>query len=228
MTAPDFDPSEIELGRWLFAQESLFADAASSRESLPDAELPEVAFAGRSNVGKSTLVNALTGRKALARTSRTPGRTRQINFFQLGQYLMLADLPGYGYARASKSEISNWTALIHAYLSGRPTLRRVCLLVDARRGLGKADENVMRNLDEAAVSYQVVLTKSDKVRQEEMIRLKARLVDQLAVRPAAHPRIAQTSAAKLHGIEELRADLASLVTIAKQVDRSAGREMLET
>ena len=227
MTEPDFDPSEIELGRWLFAQESMFADAAASRDSLPDAELPEVAFAGRSNVGKSTLVNALTGRKALARTSRTPGRTRQINFFQLGHYLMLADLPGYGYARASKSEISSWTALIYAYLRGRPTLRRVCLLVDARRGLGKADESVMQSLDEAAVSYQIVLTKTDKVRQEEMHRVKTRLAGQLAVRPAAHPRIVQTSAAKLLGIEELRADLASLLTIAKQVDSSAEGKNLQ-
>ena len=202
---------DIEDGRWLFAGNCEFVAGAATYDGLPDALLPEVAFAGRSNVGKSSLVNALTGRRTLARTSNTPGRTRQINFFLLREALMLADLPGYGYARAPKSDIRNWTSLIFAYLRGRPTLRRVCLLIDARHGIRNSDEDVMRSLDGAAVSYQVVLTKCDKVKQEPLSEIAAATDRRIAAHPAAHPAIVRTSAARSDGIELLRAELASLV-----------------
>ena len=204
------DAATIEDGRWLFAGNCEFVAGAATYDGLPDALLPEVAFVGRSNVGKSSLVNALTGRRALARTSNTPGRTRQINFFLLRETLMLADLPGYGYARAPKSEIGNWTSLIFAYLRGRPTLRRVCMLIDARHGIRNSDEDVMRDLDGAAVSYQVVLTKCDKVKQEPLSDIAAAAGRRIATHPAAHPVIVRTSAARSDGIELLRAELASL------------------
>jgi GTP-binding protein len=179
---------------------------------LPEFALPEVAFAGRSNVGKSSLVNALTGQTTLARTSNTPGRTRQLNFFDLGSRLLLVDLPGYGYAKAPKTEIKRWTALTQDYLQGRPTLRRVCLLIDARRGVRDTDKEVMSALDTAAVSYQLVLTKADKVKQAEL----ARVIDATQkLRPrhvALHPRIATTSAQKGTGIADLRAELAALAS----------------
>src|SRR4051812_30215243 len=151
-----------EYGRLLFAQECEFLRGAASLTDIPAPALPEVAFVGRSNVGKSSLVNALTGRKTLARVSNTPGRTREINFFRLGERLMLADLPGYGYARVSKADSARWTELIFAYLRGRPNLRRAVLLIDSRRGLLSNDVEVMDLLDRAAVSYQLVLTKTDK------------------------------------------------------------------
>src|SRR5215471_1150167 len=152
-----------EAGRLLFAQACEFMRGAARLEDIPSTKLPEVAFVGRSNVGKSSLVNALTGRKTLARVSNTPGRTREINFFRLGGRLMLADLPGYGYARVSKADSAKWTELIFAYLSGRPNLRRVVLLIDSRRGPLPQDVEVMDLLDQAAVSYQLVLTKVDKL-----------------------------------------------------------------
>lgn len=203
------DAATIEDGRWLFAGECEFVAGAATYDGLPDALLPEVAFAGRSNVGKSSLVNALTGRRALARTSNAPGRTRQINFFMLRGALMLADLPGYGYARAPKSDIRNWTSLVFAYLRGRPTLRRVCLLIDARRGIRNADEDVMRDLDRAAVSYQVVLTKCDKAKPEPLSGIAEAVGRRTAAHPAAHPEILRTSAVRSDGIELLRAELAS-------------------
>ncbi len=204
------DAATIEDGRWLFAGECEFVAGAATYDGLPDALLPEVAFAGRSNVGKSSLVNALTGRRSLARTSNAPGRTRQINFFVLRDALMMADLPGYGYARAPKSDIRNWTSLVFAYLRGRPTLRRVCLLIDARHGIRNADEDVMRDLDRAAVSYQVVLTKCDKVKPEPLSDAAAAAGRRTAAHPAAHPEILRTSAVRSDGIELLRAELASL------------------
>ena len=202
-----------ERGRWLFAQDCAFVTSAADLEGLPVARLPEVAFAGRSNVGKSSLVNALTGRRALARTSNTPGRTRQINFFRLRDALMLADLPGYGYARAAKSEIRSWTALVHAYLRGRSTLRRVCLLIDSRRGTKESDELVIQVLDAAAVSYQIVLTKCDKTKPGELARIEEATAERIARRAAAHPEIVRTSALRPDTVAALRAELASLASL---------------
>ncbi|MFQ5774036.1 MAG: ribosome biogenesis GTP-binding protein YihA/YsxC [Kiloniellaceae bacterium] len=207
---PAFSPEAIEAGRRLFAQDCVFLGAAVDEAGLLDTGLPEAAFAGRSNVGKSSLINALTGRRTLARTSHTPGRTRQINFFDLGGRLGLVDLPGYGYARAAKTEIRRWTALTRRYLKGRPLLRRVCLLVDARHGLKENDRRIMRELDEAAVSYQVVLTKADKLTPKAQAAVRRATAAELAAHPAAHPDCPATSAATGLGIAELRAALAAL------------------
>ena len=202
--------ARIEAGRLLFAKECKFVAGAATIDMLPDLPLNEVAFAGRSNVGKSSLINALTNRNTLARTSNTPGRTQQINFFELGERLYLVDLPGHGYAKASKEKINIWTDLVNSYLKGRPTLRRVCLLVDARHGLKATDREVMDMLDVAAVNYQIVLTKVDKSNQSDVKSLVDKIQAELAKRPAAHPEILLTSSIKGFGIEELRAELASL------------------
>ena len=207
---PPFDAATLEEGRKLFAQACSFMMSVAGRGQLPDAGLPEIAFAGRSNVGKSSLVNALTGQRTLARTSQTPGRTRQLNFFDLGGRLILVDLPGYGYAKAAKSEVKAWTGLTRAYLKGRAALRRVCLLIDARHGLKAGDREVMKDLDEAAVSYQVVLTKADKVRPQALAATLDALRRELATHTAAHPQILSTSAQTGGGIAELRAALAAL------------------
>ncbi len=207
------DDEAIERGRWLFAQECVFVSGAATFDGLPEADMPEIAFVGRSNVGKSSLINALTGRKALARTSNTPGRTQQINFFRLQDALMLADLPGYGYARASKSEIKRWTALIFDYLRGRPSLRRVCLLIDARHGIKPADTDVMNDLDASAVSYQIVLTKCDKVKPGALDEVERRTSATIARHVAAHPAIVRTSSISADGMESLRAELAMLADI---------------
>lgn len=214
--APDgqeLDPELIECGRWLFAQECVFVSGAANYDGVPEADLPEIAFVGRSNVGKSSLINALAGRKTLARTSNTPGRTQQINFFRLQDALMLADLPGYGYAKASKTEIKRWTRLIFDYLRGRPSLRRVCLLIDARHGLKDKDIEVMEDLDEAAVSYQIVLTKCDKVKPGALMRLTDSTSSRIAKHVAAHPTIIRTSSLRNEGIEALRAELAMIADI---------------
>jgi GTP-binding protein len=200
----------IEKGRLLFAQAAEFIAGARIESQLPAPELTEVAFAGRSNVGKSSLLNALTGRKALARTSHTPGRTREVNFFNLSGRLMLVDLPGFGYARASKDEIARWNQLIQDYLKGRANLRRVCFLIDSRHGVKAPDRPVMDLLDEAAVNYQVVLTKTDKLKGPELAATLAAVQAELDKRPAAHPKIIVTSAGKGTGIAELRAALAML------------------
>lgn len=177
---------------------------------MPEGQLPEVAFAGRSNVGKSSLINTLTGHSGLARTSNTPGRTRLINFFDLGARLMLVDLPGYGYAKASKSAIKAWSRLAEDYLRGRVNLLRACLLIDARRGLMKSDEAAMAALDVAAVSYVVVLTKADKVKPGALEALLDALSRALKSHTAAYPEILVTSARTGEGIAELRAHLAAL------------------
>jgi len=205
----DFEDA-LERGRVLFAQRCDFVIGATGMDQVPETGLPEIAFAGRSNVGKSSLINALTGRNTLARTSNTPGRTRQLNFFDLGGRLMLTDLPGYGYARAPKTDIAEWTALIEDYLRGRAGLRRVCLLIDARHGLKDGDRQVMALLDQAAVTYQVVLTKCDKVKEGPLRDRTEGIQGELAKHTAAYPEIAATSARKGDGIPELRAVLAAL------------------
>lgn len=205
-----FSAEEIEAGRLLFAQECTFLLGAAGLDQIPESELPEIAFAGRSNVGKSSLVNALTGRKTLARTSHTPGRTQQVNFFDLGARLMIADMPGYGYARAPKAEVEKWTRLVNAYLKGRQQLLRVLVLVDARHGLKDVDHKVMKMLDMSAVSYQVVLTKIDKVKAGPLEKLLEKMHGELSRHVAAHPIIRCTSSAKKQGIEELRAEIMRL------------------
>jgi GTP-binding protein len=206
--APDADA--IEAGRILFAHEAVFVAGVATIAGLPPDGLPEIAFAGRSNVGKSSLLNALTGRTSLARVSHTPGRTRQLNFFALADRLMLVDMPGYGYAEAAKSEIAAWQDLIKLYLRGRASLRRVCLLIDARHGIKATDRPLMTMLDEAAVSFQIVLTKADKVRPNALAALLAAIAKELATHVAAHPIIHITSAHYASGIAELRAALAAL------------------
>jgi len=200
----------LEAGRLLFAGDCTFLRSAADETALPDLGAAEVAFAGRSNVGKSSLLNALTGRKTLARTSNTPGRTRLLNFFSLGGRLILVDLPGYGYARAPKTDIARWNALTRGYLRGRPQLRRVCLLIDARHGLKASDREVMAGLDTAAVSYQIVLTKADKLKPGPLQRMIEATEAEIAKRPAAHPHCLATSSESSAGIPELRAALATL------------------
>ena len=201
---------EIEQGRRLFAQECNFLLGIDKLAQLPVCSLPEVAFAGRSNVGKSSLINALTGRKSLARTSNTPGRTQQLNFFNLGKRLILVDLPGYGYAKVSKTQVAAWTRTLKAFLKGRVALRRVCLLIDSRIGLKDLDREMMDMLDSTAVVYQVVFTKVDKLKNNDRMILTAKTMDELNKRSAAFPTLAFTSSNKLIGIGELRAGLASL------------------
>lgn len=207
----DADESQrLERGRRLFAQECRFVTGAADIDGIPASNLPEIAFAGRSNVGKSSLINALTGRNALTRVSRTPGRTRQLNFFVLGNDLMLTDLPGYGYAQADRRAIAAWNRLLNAYLEGRATLRRVCLLIDARHGFNARDREFIKRLDKAAVSYQIVLTKADKVADAALAELRIRMGKELQTHGAAYPEIAATSAYQGLGIAELRADLAAI------------------
>ena len=189
----------------LFAQECRFVRGVASLDALPDAILPEIAFAGRSNVGKSSLINALTGRSTLARTSNTPGRTQQLNFFDLGGRLMLVDMPGYGYARAAKPAIAAWNRTLRAYLAGRPALKRLCLLIDSRHGIKPVDEEMMQMLDEAAVGYRVVLTKADKIKASELDRVLAETQAAARKRTAAFPQVLVTSSEKKMGIEDLRA-----------------------
>ncbi|MHA1114117.1 MAG: ribosome biogenesis GTP-binding protein YihA/YsxC [Alphaproteobacteria bacterium] len=204
------EDSDLEAGRRLFAHQCDFVMGVAEISGLPEPTLPEIAFAGRSNVGKSSLVNALTGRTTLARTSNTPGRTREVNFFSLDDALMLVDLPGYGYARAAKTARRQWTELAEAYVKGRPTLRRLCLLIDSRHGAKVTDEATMAMLDKAGVSYQIVLTKVDKISAGARRELIAALAARLAKQPAAHPNVLATSARSGEGIAEFRAVLARL------------------
>lgn len=212
--APDGEMPDPEAGRWLFAQPCEFLRGVTELAGLPAGGLPEVAFAGRSNVGKSSLVNALTGRKTLARTSNTPGRTQEINFFALGPQgrpaLMLVDLPGYGYARETRARVDQWTRLVMAYLRGRATLRRVLVLIDARHGLKDNDHEVMKLLDEAAVSYQIILTKTDKLKPGEVEACLEAVRAGIRRHVAAHPLVIATSSVKGQGIAELRAEIAAL------------------
>ncbi|OHC74184.1 MAG: YihA family ribosome biogenesis GTP-binding protein [Rhodospirillales bacterium RIFCSPLOWO2_12_FULL_58_28] len=203
-----------EIGRRLFAQDCVFILGAAALAQVPETALSEIAFAGRSNVGKSSLINALTGQKTLARISNTPGRTQQINFFTLGGRLMLADLPGYGYAKAPKDIVKRWTRLVNSYLKGRQALRRTCMLIDARHGIKDTDRPVMTMLDKAAQPYQVVLTKCDKISAGRLESLIGEVAKELATHGAANPEVIATSAIKGIGIPYLRSTLAALASPA--------------
>lgn len=209
-----FDEETLEHGRLLFARNCDFIWGAQELNQLPEATLPEVAFAGRSNVGKSSLVNALTGRKTLARTSNTPGRTQQLNFFNLGDRMQLVDMPGYGYAKESKEKVEAWGEMVRRYLKGRVTLRRALVLIDSRHGLKPLDHEIMTMLDKAAVPYVVVLTKTDKVKSQDLKAVQLATEAGLKKHPAAFPEIHLTSSEKGMGIAELRASLAQLANPA--------------
>ena len=207
-----FSPAEIAAGEALFKAPCVFVKGVVAIDGLPDDGRPEIAFAGRSNVGKSSLINALVGRTSLARVSVTPGRTRELNFFTLGHQaeIYLVDMPGYGYARASKVAVRGWTRLIRDYLRGRRELKRVFVLIDARHGIKPHDKETMSLLDEAAVSYQAVLTKADKPKKTELEETVAKVEAELSKRPAAYPQVLVTSAHSGMGIAELRAAIAVL------------------
>ena len=207
-----FSAAAIEAGRRLFAAPCEFVFAAARADGLPPVGAPEVAFAGRSNVGKSSLINALTGRAGLARTSRTPGRTQELVFFRADAPLALVDMPGYGFAQAPKAKVAAWTSLIHAYLKGRRSLARVYVLVDARHGLKPVDGEVLAALDAAALSYQLVLTKSDLVAETKLRERLSETAMALSKHPAAFPALAVASGWTGAGIPELRAAIARLLS----------------
>jgi len=202
--------NSIEKGRLLFARDVTFMLSAVSLDTLPPARLPEICFAGRSNVGKSSLINALTNRKGLARASNTPGRTRELNYFNIDERLFIVDLPGYGYAKASKSDIVRWTKLTREFLFGRASLRRVFLLIDSRHGTKENDIELMNMLDETAVTYQIVLTKIDKIKKSEIDEVYIKTATLIAKRPAAYPNIILTSSEKKNGLDELRSTIANI------------------
>jgi GTP-binding protein len=210
----EFTAADIAKGEALCKGPCTFVKGVVRIDDLPQNGRPEIAFAGRSNVGKSSLINALTGRTSLARVSVTPGRTRELNYFTLGKEgaLYLVDMPGYGYARASKSAIKGWTRLIRDYLKGRRELKRVFLLIDARHGIKPSDEETMELLDEAAVSYQVALTKADKPKPSELAAVQAKVKSDVAKHPAAYPEMLTTSARMGSGIPELRTAIASVAS----------------
>ncbi len=209
----NFTEDELEAARVLFAHEVTFMMGAVEIAGLPPADLPEVAFAGRSNVGKSTLINAVAGRLHLARASNSPGRTREVNFFVADEKLRLVDLPGYGFARASKGDVKKFQNLGRDYLRGRPNLKRAYLLIDSRHGLKDVDKEALDAFDTAAVSYQIVLTKADKLKASEVEAVTARTLAAIAKRPAAFPRVLATSAEKGAGIAELRAEIVAACAV---------------
>ena len=204
------DPATEEKGRLLFAGETEFVKGVVAMSGLPPAGLMEVCFAGRSNVGKSSLINALTGRKGLARASNTPGRTQEINYFTAGDDHYLVDLPGYGYANAPVAVVEKWQRLLRQYLSGRQTLRRAFVLIDSRHGVKKVDEEILSLLDSAAVTFQVVMTKADKVKEAERAKVLDQVRGALSKHPAAFPELIVTSSEKGWGIPSLRAIIATL------------------
>ncbi|MCJ9428218.1 ribosome biogenesis GTP-binding protein YihA/YsxC [Kordiimonas marina] len=216
MSEETYSDEDLNRGRLLFAGPVEFIKGAVSLETLPTADRPEVAFAGRSNVGKSSLINALTGRKSLARTSNTPGRTQELNYFEMGRELdqlsYLVDLPGYGYAKIERKKVQAWTKLVKTYLRGRPNLRRVMLLIDSRHGLKENDREIMKMLDEAAVNYQIVLTKLDKLNKAEQEKIIAKTEADAKTFIACHPLVMPSSSEKGWGLPELRAEVASLTS----------------
>lgn len=203
------DSEGIKRGNWLFAQRCDFVLGVAGLSQLPPSEMPEVAFVGRSNVGKSSFVNALTNRKTLAKISNTPGRTQQLNFFDLDGRMMLVDLPGYGFAKVPEQQKIEWVKLLKKYLRGRQQLQRVCLLIDSRHGVKDLDIDMMKMLDETAVIYQVILTKADKIGKMEQEQVLAATYEALKKRPAAHPLVLLTSSETKLGIEQARAELAA-------------------
>lgn len=209
--APEPDDFSREAGRLLFAGPVDFVKGVVAMSGLPPADRLEVCFAGRSNVGKSSLINALTGRKNLARASNTPGRTQEINYFALGDVKYLVDLPGYGYAEAPLAVVAKWQALLKSFLAGRQTLRRAFVLIDTRHGVKAVDEEIMALLDRSAVTFQVVMTKADKVSKAERDANIAQTMEAIAKHPAAYPEVIVTSSEKGDGVETLRAVIASMV-----------------
>jgi len=208
-----FDDEALEAARKLFARETRFVMGAVAIGGLPEPDLPEVAFAGRSNVGKSSLINAVTGRKELARASNEPGRTREINFFVLDERLRLVDLPGYGFAKVSRDAARKFQNLGRSYLRGRPNLKRAYLLIDARHGLKPVDGEALDAFDQAAVSYQIVLTKADKLKPADVAKVTEATLAAVSKRPAAFPRVLATSSETGQGIAELRAEIVAATAI---------------
>lgn len=215
-------PSQEDFGRWLFTQRCDFVLGVSQLEQLPEATMPEIAFAGRSNVGKSSIINALLNHQGLARTSNTPGRTQQLNFFNLNDLMYLVDLPGFGFAKAPKSIVEQWQGVIKNYLSGRPTLERIYLLIDARHGIMKVDREHMDLFDESALSYQIVLTKVDKISKNELEKTAQRVHTEITLRPAAHPEILQTSSHKGLGLETFRAEISKFIKVYQEQAHGTG------
>ncbi len=207
----EFTEDQIDAGRRLFGGPSRFIMGVAALDQLPPSEGVEIAFAGRSNVGKSSLINALTGVNELARASNTPGRTRELNFFNVNERMTLVDMPGYGYAKASKAEIKRWQAVLKGYLRGRPGLTRAFVLIDSRHGIKSTDEEMLQLLDESAVAYQFVLTKIDKIKPAELEEVLASVQAAVKKHPAAFPVVHATSSGKATGIAELRAEIAGLL-----------------
>ena len=213
MTDRPYTDDEMAEGRKLFSAPSQFRMGVAALEQLPPVRGVEIAFAGRSNVGKSSLINALTGVRGLARASNTPGRTRELNFFDVAGRLTLVDMPGYGFAKASKQEVKQWQAVLRGYLRGRPGLTRAFVLIDSRLGITPPDLEMFELLDEAAVAYQLVLTKSDKIKASELAEVLAATEKAIAKRAAAIPKVHVTSADKFSGLEELKADIAKMTSL---------------